>query len=497
MNQQNNTLEKTDCALSIPCTPVDTVSAESYLRQSSEAISVEEHQQAAQPNLRKRRRRINEQDLGKHVKIATASTTTGDTQEINGMPHEGLQNGQHTRGSSQAIQQLQPGEVVIESPQPQSQLRLHNWLAEQSRALGGLLKQILSWLWWVVKYPMLVTVAFLILLQLLALGYTFLSRAYLNSFCTKSLPYVRDWMCSEWDQMQNKQMHDVQHPFTEPVVLMHGTHIPWELPLYMTMWEVSFRDIRVNLGGSELQDSDKVFFREKINAYLELSEPTIEEVQTMFNHIADTAERTVDNTELMLQNLEGLGLIPDQGLLSGPPGPSDDLLTIGMGWLADHKLVYLPVGVEPFREFRYVYNPQLQAVLLMKAHTYSIQERLLEEIALVRKLQPPFATLARIADQSRERIMMRYSEEKKAKVVRGDQFWRWVVDRIWGTSVDRYVSNQRMTLLESMGPVYRNASEYLVFKDKALNSVRHACENLHERLSLEEDRVYQGQGVSD
>ena len=463
--------------------------------------------------------------------IATASTMTGDTQEINDMPHEGLQNGQHTRRSSQAIQQvflgtreldqsisplliwgtyepiqqLQPDEVVIESRRPRSGLRdtkarswpstLYGWLAEQSRALGGLIEQILSWLWWVVKYPMLVTVAFLILLQILALGYTFLSRAYLNSFCTKNLPYVRDWMCSEWDQMQNKQMLDVNHPFTKPVVLMHGTNIPWELPLYMTMWEVSFRDIRVNLKGSKLQESDKVFFREKINAYLELSEPTIEEVQAMFNHISDTAERTIDNTELMLQNLEGL--LPDQSLLNGPPGPSDDLLTIGMGWLADHKLVYLPVGVEPFREFRYVYNPQLQAVLLMKAHTYSIRQRLLEEIALVRKLQLPFAALARIADQSRERMMMRYSEEKKAKVVRSDQFWRWVVDRIWGTLVDKYVSDQRMTLLESMGPVYRNASEYLVFKDKALNSVSHACEKFHERLSLEEDRVHQGQSISD
>ncbi len=453
----------------------------------------------------------------------------GDTQEMDDMPHEGLQNGHHTPRSSQAtqqvsvgtrefdqsvsplstwdtyepVQQLQPGEVVIDSSRPQNGLRdtkarscsstLYDWLACQSRALGGLIEQIFNWLWWVVKYPVLVTIAFLILSQILALGYTFLSRAYLNSFCTKNLSYVRDWMCSEWDQMQNKQMHDVNHPFTEPVVLMHGTNIPWELPLYMTMWEISFRDIRVNLEGAELQESDKAFFREKIDAYLELSDHTIEEVQVMFNHISNTAKRTVDNIESMLQNLEGF--IPDQSLLSGPPGPSDDLLTIGMGWLAEHSFIYLPVGVEPFRELS-VYNSQLHAIWLMEKYTSYIHQRLLEELMMLETVTDLMVELADIADTSREILVQRHMEEKRANVARGGQFWQWAVAKIWGTSMDWYIGNQRISFFESMGPVCRNVSDYLVTKSKDMLDIRNAYHIVQERLRQDKSDLVRGNGAS-
>ena len=63
--------------------------------------------------------------------------------------------------------------------------------------------------------------------------------------------------------------------------------------------------------------------------------------------------------------------------------------------------------------------------------------------------------LADIADEARERSIERFSVKQRAKIARGDrdQSWQWVVDKIWGTSMDQYLSKQRLIFLESMGPI--------------------------------------------
>lgn len=284
--------------------------------------------------------------------------------------------------------------------------------------------------------------------------------------------------------------------FTEPVVLMHGTNIPWELPIRMTMSEVSFRDIRVSIAGSELQEADKVFFREQAEKYLERSPVAIENVQVFFNHILGTARRTVADTRYLLSDLEELN-----STISLPLGiskeSSDDLLTTSMEWLASHGLVYLPVGVEPFREFS-AHDPQLHAISLMEKHTSRIDQRLVEELAMVEDLKSRFRELADIADEARERLTERYAEEKRAKIARGggDHVWRWSIAKIWGTSMDQYLSDQRLTFLQSMGPTYRNISEYLVIQAKGLNSIRNACGTVQDRLKENRWNLQRGKGVS-
>lgn len=184
--------------------------------------------------------------------------------------------------------------------------------------------------------------------------------------------------------MLNDRTVDIDISLTEPVILMHGTNIPWELPLYMTMWETSFRD-------------------------------------------------------------------------------SSDL--------------------------------QLHAFSLMENHTNDIDKRLLEELTMITDIRGRFGELANIANNSRERMMERYNEEKKAKIARVHQIWQWVVSQFRGTSMDRYVGDQCITL-ESMGPVYRNASEYLIVKAESLDSIRHACEIVQERLRQDRSDLLRDKGVS-
>ena len=504
-----------------------------------------------------------------NVPRGTALSSASDTQEAIDIAHEVLQDGPHSTRSQAAhlprtpdpdhyppplplsksdthtpTQQLQPPETAPESRThtPSQQLqpretspnpRIMDWVNIQLEDVGSMVEQFFSWLWWIFKWPILTILVVLLSLQLIALGYTVLSQAYLNHFCIKNLPFIRDWICSEvrhissspppstlqmptygktdskrcqWDQRQNRGI-DVNASFTEPVVLMHGTNIPWDLPLSMTMWETSFRDIRVNIAGSELQERDKVFFREQANRYLELSPVAIENLQVFFNHILGTARRTVAYTDTMLLGLEDsnvtLSFYPEistgymNNLLSGPVDSSDDVLTTGMGWLASHRLIYLPVGVEPFREAR-VYDSQLYAISLMEEHTNKIDRRLLEELAMVTDLTFRLGELADIADEARERSIERFSAEQRAKIARGDrdQSWQWVVDKIWGTSMDQYLSKQRLIFLKSMGPIYRNASEYLVFKTKGLHSIRNACQIVQERLREERSNLKPGRNVS-
>ena len=42
--------------------------------------------------------------------------------------------------------------------------------------------RVCGWLWWLLKWPLILTASVLLILQILALGYTLLSRYFLNSF---------------------------------------------------------------------------------------------------------------------------------------------------------------------------------------------------------------------------------------------------------------------------------------------------------------------------
>ena len=110
-----------------------------------------------------------------------------------------------------------------------------------------------------------------------------------------------------------------------------------------------------------------------------------------------------------------------------------------MEWLADHRLVYLPVGVGSYLEFR-CHDLQLHAISLMEKHTNYIDKTLLERLIMTTAIRGRLRELADIANNSRERTVERYDKEKKVKIAKGDQFSQWVVAQFWGTSVDRYVS---------------------------------------------------------
>ena len=86
-------------------------------------------------------------------------------------------------------QQLQPRE---NGPNP----RIMDWVNIQLEDVGSMMGQFSSWLWWIFKWPILTMLMVLLSLQLIALEYTVLSQTYLNHFCTKNLPFIRDWICS-------------------------------------------------------------------------------------------------------------------------------------------------------------------------------------------------------------------------------------------------------------------------------------------------------------
>ena len=71
------------------------------------------------------------------------------------------------------------------------------------RDMWSILRIMLRFSWFLLKWSTLFVLIGLLCLQILAFIYTLFSTAFLNSFCQRSLPFVRNFVCSSWDELRN------------------------------------------------------------------------------------------------------------------------------------------------------------------------------------------------------------------------------------------------------------------------------------------------------
>ena len=110
---------------------------------------------------------------------------------------------------------LQPTQFGPLLTPPMRQTRLGSrttsgtWLVRNAQGLDGLYQScfdfgqgivggIDTWLrlfWWSFQRPICLILSLLFLMEIIALGYTITSNAFLDNFCEMKLPGVRDWVC--------------------------------------------------------------------------------------------------------------------------------------------------------------------------------------------------------------------------------------------------------------------------------------------------------------
>ena len=102
--------------------------------------------------------------------------------------------------------------------------------------------------------------------NVLAFAYTIFNYAFLASFCRYKLPFIRDWMCSSWDQFERIEIEgfradDAVYPALQPVLNDTNNFVSYELPFYLSRHETYIRAFRASLPGSTFSSSEEGILR--------------------------------------------------------------------------------------------------------------------------------------------------------------------------------------------------------------------------------------------
>ncbi|CAF9934318.1 MAG: hypothetical protein HETSPECPRED_009173 [Heterodermia speciosa] len=142
------------------------------------------------------------------------------------------------------------------------------------------------WILWQAIWPLLYypTCAFFAgwaVLQLLAMWYTYFSTLFYNSFCSYHLPFVRNYVCSVWDELQSTPvrtatMTNLNAPF-ENVLQIDGKTISYKLSHHLSSYEITMRGFRASLPITEYSAIDQSYFYDSFSKLINVTNPAIDE----------------------------------------------------------------------------------------------------------------------------------------------------------------------------------------------------------------------------
>ena len=154
------------------------------------------------------------------------------------------------------------------------------------------------WGWPIVRWPLVILVTFLVALNAIAFSYTVTHEAFLDNFCVKELPLVRDWMCSIWDNrlQLGKGIVEGTGRFTDPLehlLRRNGSVSSYMLPHILGRYETIVRSIRVNLPLSQYSVIDQANLRRWFTEFINQSGVTIRGSQEFHSHMMGTSSRSI------------------------------------------------------------------------------------------------------------------------------------------------------------------------------------------------------------
>lgn len=222
--------------------------------------------------------------------------------------------------------------------------------------------------WPIVRWPLVVLATFLIGLNAIAFAYTVRHEAFLSNFCVKEVPLVRNWMCSAWDKLLQSGNGIVEGTgrFTDPLetLLLHnGSVSSYMLPHILGRYETIMRSFRVNLPVSQFSAIDQDYLNGQFTEFVDQNSVTIRSSLEFHSHIMGTISRSVSNTQYYVDKISEYNLTSfplNEGTFEISFETEDSLYKI-MAWFSSHHMVYLPAGLEPFRE-RVVRIPYAESI---------------------------------------------------------------------------------------------------------------------------------------
>ena len=270
--------------------------------------------------------------------------------------------------------------------------------------------QAWSWAWPIVRWPLVILVTFLIALNTIAFAYTVTPEAFLSNFCVKELPLVRNWMCSAWDKRLQPGSVEGTGRFLDPletILLRNGSTSSYILPHILGRYETIVRSFRVNLPVSQFSAIDQDDLREQFTKFIDQSGVTIQSSQEFHSHMMGTISRSVSNTQYYIDKISEYNLtwFPLSEKTFEINFEADDSLSKSMAWFNSHYMVFLPAGLEPFRQ-RVVRIPYAESVYGLQRHVAAMADRLAIDIDLALTLKAQMQDQREIGEKVEERVAL-------------------------------------------------------------------------------------------
>lgn len=321
----------------------------------------------------------------------------------------------------------------------------------------------------------------LFIVQIIALVYTARSNTFFVAFCEQKLPHLRHWGCSDYDKLSNMKsgnIEDIHEPFAEMFTI---SNISFTLPYWLSKWEMNIRILRASLPTSELSKEDQLTLRAEFTEYIALSYDVLDAAQFHENHVTGTIKRLISGSRALTIRFEYAGLL--QPLAMGTAA-KDGILTIGMEWLYTRNLVFLPIGIEPFREGWS--STGTNAISQMETFIRTVGSRIEQDISETNALQEKLNALRDVSSRIHGTVQILMSvTNKKAAIIEVRPVWEWLLYKLGKSNLDDYFVKQQIDRLGSMAPVFGHASQYLAQKLLHLGAVQNGLNDLIERLHLE------------
>lgn len=242
-------------------------------------------------------------------------------------------------------------------------------------------------------------VTILVIVQIIALVYTARSNTFFVTFCEQRLPLVCDCICSDYDKLSNTKsgnIEDIHEPVAEMFTI---SNISFTLPYWLSKWEMNIRILRASLPTSELSKEDQLILRREFTEYIALNYDALDAARFHENHVTGTIKRLISGSRALTIGFENAGLL--QPLAMGTAA-KDGILTIGMEWLYTRNLVFLPIGIEPFREG--CFSIGTNAISQMETFIRTVEGRIEQDISETGALHEKLNAIRDISSRIHETI---------------------------------------------------------------------------------------------
>lgn len=227
----------------------------------------------------------------------------------------------------------------------------------------------------------------------------------------------------------------------------------------------------------QLSREDQSILRGEFTEYIALNSDT-DAAQFHDNHVTGTMKRFFSGSKDLTRGFKNGGLLkPEIRATYG-------IFTIGMEWLYTRNLIYLPIGIEPFREV--CSSTRSNTISQMETFIRTVGSRIEQDIFETSVLHDKLNALRAFSSRIHETVqMLMNATNKKTTIIEGRPVWEWLLYTHGRSKLDDYIVKQQIDRLGLMAPVFGHASQYLAQKTVQLRAVQSEIHDLMERWQFE------------